>query len=497
MPAGSLSLSIIPPDIGHNLLSIGLGLAGLLAAFTVLSMATALLCRRGFISCSLGGLVKWLATLGLIWALRLYLPAAVIDDADKAFTIASLAAAWMAARHGVDFLYAKFVPGRVSGKPGRHILQDCLKFLILVVLAGWGLKQLLDVQIGSLLTSSAILTAVIGLSMQDTIGSLFSGLLLQIEKPFEEGDWIKAGDVEGQVSEATWRYTKVVSLDGNEVLLPNNGVAKERLVNYSRPEPTLRQVLYVPAPPETPPVKVKSAILTALGRAEGVVRCPAPAVRLHEIQGDRIVYAAVFSVTGFNARLAAADAVLSAVWYQFLERDIMLPPPARRVFMEERAERRGIADNLAALANVEMLSGMSEGDLEMLARASVPRRFSPGQTVMAKGESGATMCIILSGLVAVFVGGKEVARLSPGQIFGEMALLTGEPRQADVRAVEPTTCLEVDREGFRMALAKHPVIVDRVRAIFTARAAANHKASAPDASAEAGTLFARFRKLFL
>ena len=497
MSVGFLPVCAIPPDVSRNLPAIGLGLAGLLAGIVVLSAATGLLCRKGVISRSLGGLVKWLGILGLLWGLRLFLPQALADDADKLYAIASLAAVWMAARHGVDFLYAKFAPSRTSGKPGRHILQDCLKFLIMAVLAGWGLKQLLDVQIGSLLTSSAILTAVIGLSMQDTIGSLFSGLLLQIEKPFEDGDWVKVGDVEGQVSEATWRYTKVVNLDGNEVLLPNNGVAKERLVNYSRPDPSLRQMLYVPAPPETPPVKVKSAILTALNRAEGVLRFPAPSVRLHAIQGDQIIYAAVFSVAAFNTRLGAADAVLSGIWYQFLERDIMFPTPSRRVFTEERAERRASAENLAALANVELLSGMSDCDLEMLARVSVARRFSEGQTIMAKGESGTAMCILLSGLVAVFVNGKEVARLAPGQIFGEMALLTGEPRGADVRAVEPTTCLEVDREGFRMALAKHPVIVERVRAIFAARAAANNKNSAPDATDEAGTLFARFRKLFL
>lgn len=497
-------MSAVPPilaglasDFGQATVVAAVWLAGALVAFAATAALLRGLRARGVISVSLGGLVKWLAAFGLLWALEGPLSDGMPAAGAKAFALARLAAAWMAARHGVDFFYAKLGPAGGAGKPGRHILQDLIKFCILAMLAGWGLKELLDIQIGSLLTSSAILTAVIGLSMQDTIGSLFSGLLMQIEKPFEEGDWIRVGDVQGRVAEVTWRYTKVIAPEDHEVLLPNNSVAKERLVNFSRPGPTISQTVFVPAPLDIPPVKVKSTILTALGRAEGVVRNPAPSVRLHEIQSDRIVYAANYSITAFPKRQAVADAVLSTVWYQFMERDIDLPSPTRRVFMEERATCAAAPERLAALAGVELLSGMSEADMEMFARVSAVRRFSPDQTIMAKGETGTTMCIILSGLVAVFADDKELARLPPGQIFGEMALLTGEPRQADVRAVETTCCLEVDREGFRMALARHPAIVDRVRAIFDARATANHSASPPDASEEAGSLFARFRKLFL
>jgi small-conductance mechanosensitive channel len=497
LTAGPSAFAATLSNLSQTTVTIGIRLAAALAVFLAVTAVLRAVRRRGVISRSLGGLVKWLAALGLVWGLEWSLPPNMAENTDRAFTLAALAAGWMLARHGVDFFYAKLLPAKAGGKPGRHILQDLIKFCILAMLAGWALKELLNIQIGSLLTSSAILTAVIGLSMQDTIGSLFSGLLLQIEKPFQEGDWIRVGDVQGRVTEVTWRYTKVMTGDDFVVLLPNNTVAKDRLSNYSRPGPTIGQTLYVPAPPDIPPVKVKSAILTALGRAEGVAKQPAPTVRLHEIQADRLIYSANYSIPAFNKRLAVSDAVLSTVWYQFLERDIEIPAPTRRIFMAERTECVAAPERLAALAEVQMLSGMAEADLEMFARASVARRFSPGQTVMAKGESGTTMFIIVSGLVAVIVDCKEVARLSPGQIFGEMALLTGEPRQADIRAVEQTLCLEVDREGFRMALARHPVIVDRVRAIFEARAAANHRASPPDASAEAGTLFARFRNLFL
>ncbi|WP_052360038.1 mechanosensitive ion channel family protein [Solidesulfovibrio alcoholivorans] len=484
-------------DAGRQAVNVGPKLAGFAAAFLAVAALLSFLRRRNVISRSLAGLLRWLSGLALLWSLETSLPEHAAAQGKTAFTVAALAMGFLAACQAVDYVYFKLASARATGGHGRHILQDLLKFCILAVTIGLGLRQLTDIQIGSLLTSSAILTAVIGLSMQDTIGSLFSGLLLQVEKPFQEGDWIRAGDVEGKVTEVTWRYTKVVTLDSNEVLLPNNAVAKDRLVNYNRPTALLRQILYVPAPLDAPPVKVKSAILTALSRAEGVARNPPPVARLHEIQADRLVYSAIYHISGFNGRLAAADAVLSGVWYQFLERGIEIPAPTRRVVMDAPDPERGRPEGLAALADVELLSGMTDADMEMLARASVVRQFAPGQTIMTKGEGGTTMSFILSGQVAVVIGAKEVARLSAGQIFGEMALLTGEPRQADIRAVEQTRCLEVDREGFRMVLARHPEIIDRVRAIFTARAAANRSAAAPEAAEEATNLFARFCKLFL
>ena len=163
---------------------------------------------------------------------------------------------------------------------------------------------------------------------------------------------------------------------------------------------------------------------------------------------------------------------------------------------EESAQAGATPVQLASLAGVALLAGLGQADLDLLVRASTRRTFAPGQVIMAKGETGSTMNVILSGLTAVTVGDREVARLGAGQIVGEMALLTGEPRQADVRAVEPTECLVVDREGFRLVLSRHPAVVERVRAIFEARAAANHAASKPDAQAEALSLFARFRSLF-
>ena len=95
----------------------------------------------------------------------------------------------------------------------------------------------IGVEPGSILATSAVLTAVVGLAMQDTLGNFVSGLALQLERPFDVDDWIEVGDgaQAGPVTEVTWRATSVMTLDHVEVILPNATLAKAAIRNYSRP----------------------------------------------------------------------------------------------------------------------------------------------------------------------------------------------------------------------------------------------------------------------
>ena len=85
------------------------------------------------------------------------------------------------------------------------------------------------------LTTSAVGAVVIGFALQDTLGNMFAGLALQVEKPFYVGHWIKVGDYEGLVTGITWRATQLRTKGGNAVVVPNNIISKEAIVNYSQP----------------------------------------------------------------------------------------------------------------------------------------------------------------------------------------------------------------------------------------------------------------------
>ena len=438
-------------------------------------------------------LCKWLAALAALRVLHARVFQGLLETP---FLILYGICIWMAVRTLLHDIYADIYLSRVKRRPVNKILLNLLSFVAVLILVGIGLRSILNVDVGSLLTSSAILTAVIGFSMQDTIGSLFSGLLIQTEKPFKIGDWIKVGDIEGQVDEITWRYTKLITPSLNQVLIPNNAIVKERLVNMSEPGRESSVSVTVAAPVDIAPVKVKSALEEVLRKAQFVAKSPEPRVRLFEIGQDQLNYRVAFYANNFEDTVAARSEVLSSIWYEFKKQGIDFPIQRRILVPARKHVCTASSDVLKLVSGIGLFAGMHPEELELLAQCAAIRTFLPDVKIVERGQTGETMFIIISGEVSVRLDGSELSRLGPGDVFGEMALLTGEPRQADVVALKPVSCLEVDREAFRGVLEKNPLLVNNVTKVFQEREAQMRSAARQETSESAKGLFERFRRIF-
>src|SRR5262249_2242926 len=119
---------------------------------------------------------------------------------------------------GVDVVF-----GRRTHRARPRIFRDLTQAVVYVIVVLFALHTT-GVEPSSLLTTSALITAVIGLALQDTLGNLVSGLALQMQRPFEVGDWVQfdqdARQV-GQVTEVNWRATTLMTSDLVEVIVPN------------------------------------------------------------------------------------------------------------------------------------------------------------------------------------------------------------------------------------------------------------------------------------
>jgi len=488
-------------DFLNNILSIyarigpgSLALAGLLASIAIALYALHLRFKTKGVAAVLA-LCKWLAVFGMLRALDAHLPH---DAYDTTLFILSGVAMWMAFRALLS-VYATVYLGRIKHRPANKILLNLLSLFAALLLLAYGLRSLFDVDVSSLLTSSAILTAVIGFSLQDTIGSLFSGILLQAERPFSVGDWIKVGESEGQVTSISWRYTTLITSANDKILIPNNSMAKERIVNYSRPTSSVNVVVSVPAPLDAPPVKVKSALQDVLRKASLVDKTPVPTVRLAEIGPDCLTYRLSFYTPSFDASTQARNEVLSGAWYEFMRQRIEFPM-TRRQILPARRKTASYTDELdieSLVSGASLFKGMPLEELELLAQCAAIRVYQPQAHIVERGQTGTTMFIIAAGEVSISgTNGTEVARLGPGNVFGEMALLTGEPRTANVTAVDPVTCLEIDREAFRLVLEKSPVLLANVHRVFEERASQHRDMPHKGAPKSSKKLFKHFQRIF-
>jgi small-conductance mechanosensitive channel/CRP-like cAMP-binding protein len=377
--------------------------------------------------------------------------------------------------------------GRRMGRPLPRIIRDILQGLVVV---GIGLVVLnsAGVEPGSLLTTSALLTAVIGLSLQDTLGNVFAGLAIQVQQPFEIGDWIQfdneAKNV-GRVIEINWRATKVITLENIEVTIPNGSLAKAPIRNFTKPTMASRRSVFFQAPYSTPPDEVHRLVLAVLADTPGVLLEPPPSILTNQFADSGIEYWVRFFTEQFHRRDAVDSGVRDRIWHALQRGGVEMPFPHRVVQLhtidtEHRAlvaegeiEKRG-----RVLRGADFFRVLSDGELIRLAKAASARRYAAGEVIMRQGDTSRELFVIDRGEVAVLLARPgetdaiAVARLGPGSLFGEMALVTGDQRQATVRAVTACELVEVGPDAMQGVLATSPDLAERISAVLAERQAA-------------------------
>lgn len=130
------------------------------------------------------------------------------------------------------------------------------------------------------LATSTVVTVVVGLALQETLGNLFSGLALHIEHPFSQGDWILVDGLEGKVTHLGWRSTHLLTLSGDIVAIPNALVARGRLQNFSAPYHHTSRLVEVPVRLSAAPEDVERALSAACANVPRVLTDPAPKIWL-------------------------------------------------------------------------------------------------------------------------------------------------------------------------------------------------------------------------
>ena len=389
------------------------------------------------------------------------------------------------ARSGV-LLVLDVVLGRRLARPIPRIIRDILQGLAFtgVLLAA---LDAAGVPPGSLLTTSALLTAVIGLSLQETLGNVFAGLAIQAQAPFEVGDWIQF-DADpkhiGRVVEINWRATKVVTLDDVEVVVPNAGLAKAPIINFTQPTRISRRSVYVFAPYDVPPLEVQRILLSAVADAPGVVRDPPPSIVTHTFGEYGIEYWVRYYPDQFHRRDAVDGAVRDRIWYALRRAEVEIPYPHRTLEVHEvteessaRETERLLADRDRALHCVDMFRVLPDEELHRLASLAQRRLYAPGEVIVRQGDETSELYIIEEGEVEVRVhragaaATVHLARLGAGKFFGEMALVTGDKRQATVRAVTPCLLLGVGRDAVQPIMEKAPDLAERISAVLSERQA--------------------------
>lgn len=335
-----------------------------------------------------------------------------------------------------------------------------------------------DANLGALFTTSAIFGVILGLALQDTLGNLFAGISLQADRPFQVGDVISVGadKLTGVVEGITWRAIKIRTFQNHVVLISNSTAAKEPIEVCPRDNLNARLVFFNTLYSDSP-AKTIHVVREAVREADNVSQKITPIVRIRNLGDSSVDYEVKYWLDDY-AKYNDTDALVrQRIWYAFRRAGLSFAFPTRTLLVERKSKLESgdggaIVERLAA---VDIFAPLSAQETGMLAHAATSHVFAPGETVIRAGDPGSSMFVVHNGKVCVQVTengrARTVATLDEGAFFGEMALFTGEPRTANIVALEETEVLEIGHAAMKLVFETNPDLVESLSHIIAERRA--------------------------
>jgi small-conductance mechanosensitive channel/CRP-like cAMP-binding protein len=391
------------------------------------------------------------------------------------------------------------------------ILRDLGMLMVAAFITVVVLQEQAKINVVGLVTTSAILTAVIGLAAQESLKDFFAGIVLQIDSPFQEGDFITSGDgIEGWVVSLTLMSTRLQHVHGALITLPNSRLwnADTEILRFGPRGPIAREI-HVNLDMMLPPERATEILIRVARSNPLVLKTPEPTAFVYAYSDHAITYELEVwhEDPTDNGLDILRGQLLAQIWYALERHGSKLPYPVRAL----RPLRQPVSSKDAAgydtqarmdlLAQNVLFSHLSAEQLQQVAPLTRCVRFAAGEAVVIEGEEGDILYQLVEGRIEVtklFEGGLErkVAELEPGAIFGEMSVFRGEPRSATVRTLQECVLMEVEREDLRVLLEGNPRLVERLAELVSDRRASLSDLSREKKEAHVNQLVQQMLKIF-
>lgn len=415
--------------------------------------------------------------------------------------------------------------------PLPRVLHGFILAVFYVIFFFIVLRLILKVNLTPFLATSALLTAILGLAFQGVLSNVMAGLSLHFSRSFSRGDWVKIGSFEGLVQDMNWRETILLDRYSNLVILPNNVVAAEKIINYSRPDNTSALILEIKVSYDIKPSLVLKKLLEAADEVTDVLPGPQPQAFIAGYDHLGVTYWLKFWIHDFNRKNIILGDVGRKVWYKFQREGIKLSFPFNESLQEilttfepQKATAEAQAEieaNITYLLNSDFLrypEGDKAGELiipeeEIMALASRVKRehYSRGEVLFRQGEKGDFCFLVAKGKLRGEILCEEKGKpyisefeINEGEIVGEMSLFTGLPRTATVFVEEEAELIKITARDFARLLEKHPGISEVIAAVVSERARKNQdflrkvqylSSQEIEMSCNSSSIIERFRKL--
>jgi small-conductance mechanosensitive channel/CRP-like cAMP-binding protein len=350
------------------------------------------------------------------------------------------------------------------------------------IFAALGVLKSEGVSATSVVTTSAVVGGILTLSLQTTLGNILGGAALQLDGSVHVGDWLQLTDgTQGRVVSMRWRHTVIETRNWDTVIVPNANLLTSNIIILGKRtgQPVQHRMwVYFNVDFRFAPTHVIDVVREALHAApiEGVAQEPKPSVICYDFAKDNRdsfgYYAARYWLTDLPNDDPTNSRVRTRIYAALKRAGIPLARPVQTLFLqpeedEAHYQTRHKARRMHALESVSLFQTLTPDEKSFMADHLRYAPFAIGETCTKQGAVAHWLYILTSGTVEVRrhaegdPHAKTLATIQAPAFFGEMGLMAGEPRTADVIAVTDVECYRLDKPGLAKILEDRPEIAEQ------------------------------------
>jgi CRP-like cAMP-binding protein len=326
--------------------------------------------------------------------------------------------------------------------------------------------------------------------LQSTLGNILGGIAIQIDGSIRAGDWIALeSGRQGKVKDIRWRHTAIETRDGDTIVVPNSSLLAQSFTILGRrtgAPVTHRMWVFFNVDFRYPPSQVIGVVNLALQSApiQNVATEPRAHAICMDLAKDTRDSFAYYAVRYWLTDLAVDDPTSSAVRarvYAALRRaSIPLARPSMTTFVAQNIDdddqariQRLSQRRMEAVESLEIFQALTHEEKDFLSHHLRYAPFTAGETMTHQGAVAHWLYILTSGKAEVRMRQDReearVALIEAPSFFGEMGLMTGAPRSADVIAITDVECYRLDKDGFQKIITDRPELVQEMSRLLAKR----------------------------
>lgn len=350
------------------------------------------------------------------------------------------------------------------------LLKQGINVIIYIATLFFVLKTVFDVEIGGLLTATGALGVVVGLSLKEVITDVFSGLIIALDRSVKMGDYLR---IEGRtftekvgcVTEMNWRTIHITTPENVLVVIPNTFMTNNVITNLSLPSEQKEFEIVFTFDFDVSSERIIRVLNAALYQTSEILQDPEPKTRISRVTGTGVEYKVKYWIIPSKIGPGKArNFVINNILYNLTQSGLSLAYPKSDVFHAELPVRNMDIkeDRVGLMKKIELFSVLSNNEITELAAGLKLRPVRKNEFIVKSGELGSSMFILVEGLLNVYITDTKnnvevkVAQLKPGSYFGEMSLLTGEPRSASIVAFCDSFLFEIPKDDIDHILKAKP-----------------------------------------